>query len=104
MFELETFIKAGAATGDGYGPAPCRRSNRGNIVSTSYTTSTELATLNAGRTDRLKTTRVVALLISGSPLFFIAEVDGVTSDGEMDPWNDSCAPRVDLSIRRVVSS
>src|SRR5258705_1211921 len=41
-------IKAGAATGDGYGPAPCRRSNRGNIVATSYTTSKDRVTLKAG--------------------------------------------------------
>src|SRR5438128_1912713 len=48
MFALETLIKAGAATGDGYGPAPCRRSNRGNIVSTSYTTSRDRVMLKAG--------------------------------------------------------
>src|SRR6266404_1707384 len=44
---LPTLIKAGAPTGDGYGPAPCRRSNRGNIVSTSYTTSRDSVTLKS---------------------------------------------------------
>jgi hypothetical protein len=59
MSALETLIKAGAATGAGYGPAPCRRSNRGNMVATSYIT---LSKIGYGTNSQFSVNRTPAML------------------------------------------